>query len=146
MSNTTLYDLTSPGKLFYVSQSRIDGAGNGLFAKHDIEPDTLLFLAFATKGDNVNRHAIQDAARALDANAKPSFDGEMVQLFPNDFVNHSKEPNCETAAIGDMLFVRSIRPIVAHEELTKNYEKTMRLITALGYELSDDFLNFNQLK
>lgn len=142
MQHATLYELTTPARHFYPAPSKIEGAGNGLFSKALIEPDTLLFIAFAPVGNNKNKEAINQEAKALDANAKPVFEAEYVQLFPNDFVNHSTEPNTETALIGDMLFVRSLREIQPHEELTKDYRKTMSLITTLGYALADDFMNF----
>jgi hypothetical protein len=135
--------ITEPTKNFSVGESNIANAGKGLFANQPIAAGTLLFIAFALRGDNGKASdSVDTAAQLLQNDAKPVFEAKYVQLFPNDFINHSKEPNCQTVLVGDVFFVMSLKNIQQGEELTKDYSATMQLIENAGYHLADDFLDF----
>jgi hypothetical protein len=141
--------ICKPSRNFSVRKSEIPNSGKGLFANSFIAENSILFIAFAPKGDNgqSNTSLMQAAASLADdehseERVMPVFEARYVQLFPNDFVNHSEKPNCETAIVGELFFVRSLRDILPNEELTKDYRHTMKLIKDIGFYLADDFMNF----
>lgn len=140
-----LITITRPARNFYVAQSKLENAGKGLFASADIEPNTLLFIAFAPLGDNGKaKQAVQQAAAAIsEGEQKPIWEAEYIQLFPNDFVNHNPEKqNAESAWMGDFAVVTSTRAIAAHDEIYKDYNQTMKLIADRGFQMIDNYLNF----
>jgi hypothetical protein len=144
-NQSDLITVSRPLRTFYVAPSRIENAGKGLFAKEAIEPDTLLFIAFAMLGDNgVAKANLEASAKELTdgAEQKPIWESEYIQLYPNDFVNHSSHPNAEAAWLGDFLVVRSTKHIMAGEEILQNYSETVKLITERGYQTIVNYLNF----
>lgn len=143
--NEALLTISRPTRTFYVAPSRIENAGKGLFAKEAIAPDTLLFISWALMGDNGQaQEKIEASAKALTdgAEQKPIWEAEYTQLYPNDFVNHSNQPNAESAWLGDFMVVRSTKHIMAGEEILKNYQQTMKLIAEKGYQQIDNYMNF----
>jgi hypothetical protein len=144
-NQSDLITVSRPLRTFYVAPSRIENAGKGLFAKEAIEPDTLLFISWALMGDNGAAKAkIEASAKELTdgAEQKPIWEAEYMQLYPNDFVNHSTQPNAESAWLGDFIVVRSIKYIMQGEEILKDYNQTMKLIADRGYQQIDNYLNF----
>jgi hypothetical protein len=145
MNNSDLLTISRPTRTFYVAPSRIENAGKGLFAKEAIEPDTLLFIAWALLGDNgITKAKIEASAKELTdgAEQKPIWEAEYIQLYPNDFMNHSNQPNAESAWLGDFIVVRSIKHIMEGEEILKSYAQTMKLIADRGYQQIDNYMNF----
>jgi len=141
-----LITLTRPERNFYVAKSKIENAGNGLFANEYFEPNTILFIAFALRGDNgKTKEGVEKAAAAMHTRNDPKrvWEADYIQLFPNDFINHNPDQaNVESLWLGDFVVVASTRPIAKYEELYKDYRKTMKLITDMGFIMIDDYLNF----
>lgn len=118
----------------YVDSSRIPEAGQGLFAKIDIEADTVVSFY------NGTRFASNDPDARLDSSYKINFDDQTDLDIPENMANldqycaslghkvcHSFTPNCEFdnfdhPRFGPIKCIVSQRPIAKGEEITVHYE------------------------
>eukprot|EP00093_Oithona_nana_P000825 00825.XXX_3564_2293_1 [CDS] Oithona nana genome sequencing. len=118
----------------YVDSSLIPYAGEGLFAKLDIEASTV--IAFY----NGTRFKIDDPKNRLDSCFKINFNEEYDLDIPDDMTStsnykaslghkvcHSFTPNCEFdnfehPRFGDIKCIVTLRPIEQGEEITVNYQ------------------------
>lgn len=118
----------------YVHSSRIPEAGQGLFAKIDIEADTVVSFY------NGTRFAASDPDARLDSRYKINFDDQTDLDIPDNMIEieqycaslghkvcHSFIPNCEFdnfdhPRFGPIKCIVSLRPIAKDEELTVHYE------------------------
>lgn len=109
---------------FYVAPSKIQGMG--LFASKVIQPMEILFLAFGRA----------DFICLIDNN---SFECHFVQLFPNNFVNHSETQANSINSWVDNLYIvkKASRLIMPGEEIVSDYKKGMELIKGKGYSVGD---------
>lgn len=100
---------------FYIAQSRMPGAGNGLFAKVPLQKSDQLIAA----GVLIRRESIADRCTHFADEYKFRI-GEHL-LIPFGYagmVNHSAElANLEKVVVGEQLILRTLRPISAGEEL-----------------------------
>lgn len=131
-----------PIRQFQAKQSTIPGAGIGLYTTRELLINQPLFIAFAPRGDNRQLYNQYNQISKAEGNLKPVFEAEYQQCYPNDFINHSEQPNCESIWDGDYIVVRAIKVIAPGEELFKDYRHTMELIEVRGFVMVDDFLNF----
>lgn len=74
--------------------------GLGLFAAHDILPNTVFGIThvFDTR-----------------------FENSYVRTPLGGFYNHSEDPNCETYCLDDFVYLKTIGDIKAGEEITSHY-------------------------
>ena len=85
-------------KFLYIGKSPIEGFG--LFTSEDIKANTVLGVSH-----------VQDMR----------FSDGYIRTPLGGFYNHSDKPNCETYAEGDLIMLRTIKNILAKEELTALY-------------------------
>ena len=81
-----------------IRQSKIHG--HGLFAKTYIPEGTVLGITH-----------VEDSR----------FENSYIRTPLGGFFNHSEEPNCSALKEGDLVYLETIRPIEADEELTTRY-------------------------
>ena len=104
---------------FYVGASTIPAAGNGLFAKIALPVGAKLEVL----GVRVERGSIADECTQFADAHKVRF-GENELIIPLGFagmVNHSARPNMEKYAEGDILYLRTTKPVAVGEELFFTY-------------------------
>ncbi|XP_048826429.1 histone-lysine N-methyltransferase SETD7 [Brienomyrus brachyistius] len=119
----------------YVAESLISGAGEGLFAKSDAEPNTV--MAFYN-GVRITHTEVDSRDWSLNGNTI-SLDEDTVIDVPEPFnnikkycaslghkANHSFNPNCiydpfVHPRFGPIKCVRTVRPVCRDEELTVAY-------------------------
>ncbi len=113
---------------FTIGQSKIPGAGTGLFAARHIKQGEPLFIAFfrSTEADNVQH-------------SKPRrFEMEYTQAYPNNFVNHSDTPNTKNEWCGSFWIIKkALRDIREGEEITSSYDHGMKIICQEGFEMDN---------
>jgi SET domain-containing protein len=126
LPNTLSTGETSPPPPWEIKTSAIHGTG--LFARYNLPKGWRLI-------EYVGRRISKSESLALCQTENPyifyinkkwDLDG-MVDWNPARFINHSCDPNCEAIQEDDRIFIASIRPICAGEELTYNY----------GYDLDE---------
>jgi SET domain-containing protein len=106
---------------FYLANSAIPGAGGGLFARAPLAAGEELrvvgvVIPANTVSDECTRYADEYKFRAGDALLIPVGYGGMV--------NHSsKAPNMEKVVVGNSVYLRTLRPIAADEELLFCYSE-----------------------
>ncbi|MBX9582178.1 MAG: SET domain-containing protein-lysine N-methyltransferase [Gemmataceae bacterium] len=108
-----------PDGRFAVGPSTVPGAGRGLFARVDLPAGAVL----AVVGVLVRRDSPADVCTHFADRHKLRV-GDDLLLIPTGFgglVNHSTTPNLERLADGDRVFFRTLRPVVAGEELFFRY-------------------------
>lgn len=126
----------------YVEESLIPDAGEGLFAKADIEANTVVSFY------NGTRFTADDPASREDSNYKITFDDELDLDIPEEMtktnkykaslghkVCHSFTPNCEFdnfdhPRFGPIKCIATVRPILRDEELTINYDYVLSVAPA----------------
>jgi len=102
--------------------------GTGGFARTDVGPGTSL-LEYV--GERISKEESLQRCRAgntriFSLDDEWDLDGD-VPWNPARWLNHSCEPNCEACLDDGQIWIVSLRPISAGEELTFNY----------GYDLED---------
>ena len=103
---------------FEVRPSTVPGAGLGLFARVDLPAGATLEVV----GVLVRRESASDHCTHF-ADTHKFRVGELL-LIPVGFggmVNHSAEPNLEKVIDGERVFLRTLRPVAAGEELFFRY-------------------------
>lgn len=108
---------------FYVGPSRIPGAGNGLFARVPLATGERLEVI----GVLVEPESLADRCTEYADAHKLRVDG--LLLIPLGFgglANHSLQPNLEKVTEAGVLYLRTIRPVAADEELTFTYSAYAR--------------------
>ena len=103
---------------FELRPSRIPAAGLGVFTRVELPAGATLEVI----GLLVERGSLSDRCTHFADHHKFRV-GEKL-LIPAGFgglVNHSTEPNLEKVFEGDRVFLRSVRPIAAGEELAFRY-------------------------
>lgn len=111
---------------FYTAPSLIAGAGTGLFnGKKVIRKGENLFIAFARADFSANVGKID------------KFECHFSQLYPNNFINHSANPNTVNYWAGDYIVKKATRDIQPGEEITSDYKVGMNIIRMKGYDVSD---------
>ena len=104
---------------FEVRPSAMPGAGFGLFARIDLPAGSELEVI----GVLVERDSPADRCSHF-ADCHKFNVGEKLLLVPLGFggmANHSDTPNAEREVRGDRVFLRTLRPITAGEELFLRY-------------------------
>ena len=104
---------------FYVADSTIPGAGNGLFTKVPIRKGDRLEVI----GVVVRRDSTSDRCSHFCDHHKFRI-GEDRLLIPLGFgamVNHSLRPNLQKVFAGDRLYLEALRDLPADEELFFTY-------------------------
>ena len=115
---------TEMQKWLRVAKSSVPGAGRGVFARKDIPGGTRVAeytgkvcrdaeYAQEDEGDYVVLFAI-GRGRVLD----PRKGNASVARW----INHSCDPNCAATREGDRIFIGTLRPLRAGEELFYNYD------------------------
>jgi hypothetical protein len=103
---------------FFVSESKIPGAGKGLFAKVPLaQGDRLEVIGVLVPAGSASDFCTQYADRY-------KFRVGDLLLIPLGFggmVNHSRNPNMEKLIEGQSITLVTTRPISAGEELTFQY-------------------------
>ena len=118
----------------YVDQSLIPDAGQGLFAKVDIEAATVISFY------NGTRFQVNDKSANENSNYKITFDANYDLDIPDEMISlenyratlghkvcHSFVPSCEFdnfqhPRFGPIKCIATIRPIAKGEELSVHYE------------------------
>ena len=109
---------------FEVRPSAVPGAGFGLFARVDLPAGAELEVV----GVLVARDSPADRCSHFADGHKFNV-GEGWLLVPLGFggmANHSDAPNAEREVRGDRVFLRTLRPVAAGEELFLCYTSTTR--------------------
>ena len=104
---------------FYVADSTIPGAGNGLFTKVPIRKGELLEVI----GVMVRRDSPSDRCSHFCDHHKFRV-GEDLLLIPLGFgamVNHSPTPNLQKVFAGDRVYLEALRDLAANEEVFFTY-------------------------
>ncbi len=104
---------------FYVADSTIPGAGNGLFTKVPIRKGD----RFEVIGVMVRRDSPSDRCSHFCDHHKFRV-GEDLLLIPLGFggmVNHSPTPNLKKVFEGDRLYLEALRDLAADEEVFFTY-------------------------
>ena len=104
---------------FYVAESTIAGAGLGLFTTHALVAGD----RFEVIGALVRSGSVSDQCTHYADHYKVRLTDGLL-LVPLGFaslVNHSRTPNLEKVIEGQRVFFRTLRPIVAGEELYFTY-------------------------
>jgi len=104
---------------FYVADSTLPGAGNGLFTKVPIRKGDRLEVV----GVMVRRDSTSDRCSHFCDHHKFRV-GEDLLLIPLGFaamVNHSPTPNLQKVLEGDCLYLEALRDLAANEELFFSY-------------------------
>lgn len=109
----------------FKAKSKIPNAGNGVFTADHIPAGTVLFASFTWVGTRSKQ-----------------FEVDYEQSHWNRSLNHSEKPNLESFwnSGQTIMYKRTIRDILAGEELTSDYMQTEAIIPA-GYTFNS-FLNF----
>jgi hypothetical protein len=103
---------------FEVRPSSISGAGLGVFARGDLPAGSIL----AVIGVRVKRESVADRCTHFADHHKFRIGDELlIPLGFGGLVNHSNKPNLEKVIDGVRVFFRTLRPILADEELTFRY-------------------------
>lgn len=113
-------ELSEPDERCYVKESTIAGAGRGCFARVPLRAGECLEVV----GVLVRSGSAADRCTAYADHYKFRHAG--LLLIPVGFaalVNHSATPNLERHARDGMLFLRTLRDIVADEELFFTYSE-----------------------
>lgn len=96
--------------------------GYGLFALEDIPPNTNL-------GVVITRHLTHLDLINFEADVVTSPKGAWIRTIPlGRFINHSREPNCETLWRETTLRAVTRVPILVGTELTMDYRKPNKVI------------------
>ncbi len=109
---------------FEVRPSAVPGAGFGLFARVDLPVGAELEVV----GVLVERDSPADRCSHF-ADCHKFNVGEKLLLVPLGFggmANHSDEPNAEREVRGDRVFLRTLRKVVAGEEVLLRYRPAAR--------------------
>jgi len=104
---------------FYVADSTVPGAGNGLFTKVPIRKGERLEVV----GVIVRRDSISDRCTHFCDHHKFRI-GENQLLIPLGFggmVNHSSTPNVQKVFEGDRLYLEALHDLAADEEVFFTY-------------------------
>lgn len=104
--------------------------GKGVFAKHDINKDTILFVMGGYILDiNDENKLVKEGGIASDKPIEISdcfsispIDEESLKMMPQHYINHSCDPNC---GWNGQLFLVSMRNIKKDEEITYDYAMIM---------------------
>jgi len=107
---------------FYVAESRIPGAGQGLFARHALAAGD----RFEVIGALVRSGSVSDQCTHY-ADHYKVLAGDGLLLVPMGYgslVNHSQTPNLEKVIEDQRVFFRALRPITTGEELCFRYSDT----------------------
>lgn len=105
---------------FYVADSTIPGAGNGLFTKVPIRKGERLEVI----GVMVRRDSPSDRCSHFCDHHKFRV-GEDLLLIPLGFgamANHSLTPNLQKVFAGDRLYLEALRDLAANEEVFFTYD------------------------
>lgn len=112
---------SEPDRRFYIAPSNLPGAGNGLFAKFALGMGEELRV----EGILVAADSVQDECTRY-ADAYKFRLGEHL-LIPTGYagmVNHSlQKANMEKVIVGNGVYLRTLRPIDADEELFFSYSR-----------------------
>ncbi len=116
-------------KKLEVKESRIKGAGNGLFAGEDIKAGEILFRTFEYS--------------SLDKNEK-RFSKCFAQTHPGGKLNHSKHPN--TIAVYNFrkrwVSNMAIADIKRGAEILADYMQLIEMIPTIGFIPDINYLDF----
>jgi SET domain len=104
---------------FYCAPSAIPGAGMGLYSKVSLAMgDELLVVGFLVASGSVQ----DKCTRYADAYKFRVGDNLLIPCGYAGMVNHSSQiPNMEKVIVGDTVYLRTLRPIGANEELLYCY-------------------------
>jgi hypothetical protein len=103
---------------FYIADSTIPGAGNGLFARLPLPAGD----RFEVIGVQVRRESISDlCSRFADAHKFRNGDYLLIPLGYGGMVNHSASPNLEKVFEDGHVYLRALRDIAPDEELFFTY-------------------------
>lgn len=115
-------------KKLEVKESRIKGAGNGLFAGEDIKAGEVICCTFQ-KLNFINSN---------------EFEKQFEQTYCNSQINHRNNGNTLTVYnYAEKNFYRiATENIKRGEEFFSDYQQTIDLINGLGYHITDNWLWF----
>jgi SET domain-containing protein len=99
----------------------VPGAGLGVFARVDLPAGATLEVI----GVLVRRESVSDrCTHYADHHKFRVGDMLLIPIGYGGLVNHSREPNLEKHLDGDRVFLRTVRPVAAGEELFFRYPDT----------------------
>jgi hypothetical protein len=114
---------------FYVGDSKITGAGKGLFARVPLAAGDRL----AVMGVLVRPESVADACtHYADDHKFRVGDLLLIPLGYGGMANHSRNPNMEKVVEGDRLYLQALRSIAAGEELLFCYSEYAQERFGLG--------------
>ncbi len=97
-------------------------AGQGLFAVHDILPETRILPYIGEKIPSVERAKRLAAGNVyiFHLNYRYAIDGQNLENTAR-YINHSCDPNCYVDKVGETLWIVALRAINTGEECSFNY-------------------------
>src|SRR5262245_17929057 len=110
-----------PDARFYLAESAVPGAGRGVFAKVQLaKGDVLSVIGVMVPADTI----LDECTRYADAYTCRVGDSLLIPVGFGAMVNHSsRAPNMEKVVIDNAVFLRTLRPVEAGEELLFCYSE-----------------------